>query len=166
MSEKFKYSGELNKPISLPNASLLETEEDIEEAVKNLVREQYRRMVKLFDAHNIPHGNWEALCFALAEAHVPGLRVTAKNAGRPSKWDWMTCAKLRLAVDEMGGNVTEATEKLATMEPWKTMLIATRGAETLRDCYTRTKPRHVETYRKALAYALLNYDSKKDDAPK
>lgn len=166
----FKYEGELTKPIPAPPYGLLQDDEQRREIVQGIVAEKYRKMGLLFDAHGLPHGSWEALCFDLAEAHVPGLRVAEKRPGRNTKWDWIKQAELRIAVDQIvkkqSVSVAEATRQLTTIEPWKSLVAHARGAETLRDEYTRADVRVVAMYREALAYELLkNHAARKSKEP-
>lgn len=152
----FKYTGDLAKAIPRPALGLLMPPEQIATTLKEFKREKYRRMVQLFDAYEIAHGNWEQLCFSLAEAHVPGLRVGVKP-GKKTKWDDTLRAELVLAVEQTGiENITSAIEKLAAIEPWKSLVSHTKGAETLRGEYNRRDPRWVELVRKARAYDALS----------
>lgn len=156
----FKYTGDLSSPIPSPKFGLLMTDDETSNIAQSLVNEQYRRMRLLFDAHGVRHGDWEALCFALAENHVPGLKIAKAKAGRPKKWDDFKRAELAIAIEQIvrtGKSITEATEELAVVEPWKSLVAHTRGAETLRDEYSRTDERHLQIYRNALAFALLKH---------
>lgn len=153
---KRKYSGDLARPIPAPAVGLLATEDVYAEAAQTIVAEQYRRLNKLFDLYGVSREDWRALCFVLAEAHVPGMKVAKAKAGRKTKWDWLTRAKLVLAVQATGiENVSEATRHLASVEPWCSLVPPLRRAATLRDEYNRADPRVVQMYRDALANALL-----------
>ena len=145
----FKYSGELTKAIPVPTMGLL-----LQDAIlASLVSEQSRRMGLLFEAHGIAKGNWEVLCYALAKTHVPGLRLSATKPGKKTKWDVLLRAELVLAVEQTGiGSITKAIAHLATIEPWKSHVTYTRGADTLKDEYNRADKRWVEVMRDAIAY--------------
>jgi hypothetical protein len=155
----FKYKGDLLKPMEPPVIGLLMDDEDIAKIAQAEVKEKYRRMILLFDAHSVEHGNWEGLCFALAESHIPGFKMAKGRAGRAKKWQEYDRAQLVLAVEETGLNITEATKLLATKEPWKTLISHSRGAAALRDEFTRADPRMVEVCRDAKKYGDLQRES-------
>ncbi len=148
-----KYSGDLSQPISYKAHGLLASETAKSELDNAIIREKYRRMFLLFDAHGVSYGDWEKLCFALAESHVPGLKIAKGRSGRKQKWHDHDRAMLVIAVDKIGsGNISKATEQLSQMEPWKSMLVATNGAATLRDEYHRADRRWVAVARDAERY--------------
>lgn len=151
----FKYEGELSTPIPLPPYRLWKSEANRKEIVESIVELQHRKMSLLFDVHGIQRGNWQSLCFALAESHVPGLRVVRKKRTGPvTKWDFFTRAELFIAVERTGiQNITEATKILAELEPWRSLVIRVRGAETLRDEYFRVDKGFIESWRKLHAIA-------------
>jgi len=149
----FKYKGDLIKPMAPPIVGLLASDEDVLRIAKEQVKEEARRMRLLFEAHGIAEGDWVPLCYALARTHVAGFRMEKGRRGRPPKWGDLQRAELVLAVEGTGlENIKQATEILAQQEPWQSMLVATRGAETLRDEYTRADPRWVNVLRDARAY--------------
>jgi hypothetical protein len=151
-----KYTGDLAKPISHPAIGLLMSEDKVTAVTRSVVDERWRRMGLLFDAYGIEHGNWIALSFALAEAHVPGCRVTSAKSGPKTKWDEITRAELWLAVESLGDmSITDATKYLASLEPWKSLLSHTRGAATLRDEYNRADLRWVNCLREAKSFRAL-----------
>ncbi len=151
-----KYSGDLSQPIPCKALGLLASETAKSELANAITREKYRRMLLLFDAHGVSHGDWKKLCFALAESHVPGLKIAKGRSGRKQKWTDYDRAMLVIAVDKIGpGNISKATEQLSQMEPWKSMLVATKGAATLRDEYHRADPRMVAMARDAERYDAI-----------
>lgn len=152
---KFTYTGDLAKPIEPPSIGLLMTDDQIAEIARALFQEEARRMVLLFDAHNIQNGDWRALCFALAKNHVPGFKMAKGRAGAPKKWHDYDRAMLVLAVEETGLGVTEATGLLVKREPWKSMVSHSRGAESLRDEFHRADKKWVSMARKAKAFDSL-----------
>ncbi|MET3433565.1 hypothetical protein ABIC71_003067 [Herbaspirillum seropedicae] len=140
MSKKIVYGGDLLRPIPRRELSPLASDAQIQEAADAFVNERERRMRLLFDAHGIPYGNWVALCFSLADAHVPGFSEAKDKVGRKVKWDQITLAELVLAVEDINPtDVRAATAILADLPPWKNMLKATQGAETLRARYYDAK---------------------------
>ena len=155
MPEKFKYSGELNAPIPKPQIDLLASDAERAEVAKQLTTESYRRMTLLFDVHGVEHGNWEALCFALARAHVAGFKIARSSSGPKTKWDDITRAELVLAVESTGiNNVSDATKQLAAQEPWCS-IAKHGGAKTLRDEYYRADNKWVQILKKAKAWESL-----------
>jgi hypothetical protein len=157
---KFTYSGDLAKPLKPPVIGLLMDDDQIAKIGRDRFHEEARRMGLLFDAHNIRHGNWVALCFALAKAHVPGFKMAKGRAGAPKKWQDYDRAMLVLAIEETGLGVTEAARLLVKQEPWKSMTRATRGAKTLSDEYTRADARWVAMARDAKAFDSLPEEEK------
>ena len=134
---KYKYLGDLTKAIPSPAIGLLASNEKVAEATKAIQREKYRKMILLFDAHNVAHGDWESLCFALAETHVTGFKYAEKK-GRKTKWDVLLRAELLLAVEQTGNeNISEAIKQIAVIEPWKSHIKHANGASTLWNEYTR-----------------------------
>lgn len=146
---KSKYLGDLTKHIPTPTYGLLATNEEIAEATKSIQHEKYRKMILLFDAHNVTHGDWESLCFALATTHVTGFKFAEKK-GVKTKWDMHLRAELVLAVEETGiKNISEATKNLAKIEPWKSLVT---GAERLREQYNRADAKWVNILREVRMY--------------
>lgn len=155
---KYKYLGDLTKAIPTPAIGLLASNEEVAEATKAIQQEKYRKMILLFDAHNVVHGDWESLCFTLAEAHVTGFKFAEKK-GVKTKWDVLLRAELVLAVKETGiENISEATRKLAKIEPWKSL--ATGGGR-LREQYNRADARWVKILCEARMYQNI-IDNKLD----
>ncbi len=151
-----KYSGDLSQPIPHQTIGLLAPETEKSELNNAITREKYRRMILLFDAHGVSYGDWENLCFALAESHVPGLKTAKGKSGRKQKWCDYDRAMLVIAVDKTGlENISKATEELSQMEPWKSMLVATNGAATLRDEFHRADLRMVAVARDAEMYNAI-----------
>lgn len=157
---KFTYSGDLAKPIEPPSIGLLMSDNQISDIGRALFQEEARRMALLFDAHNIRHGDWMALCFSLAKAHVPGFKIAKGRAGAPKKWQAYDRAMLVLAVEETGLDVTAATKILARQEPWKSMASHSRGAASLRDEYHRADRRMVVMAQAARAFDALPEEEK------
>lgn len=155
MANSFKYSGELNQPIPHPKLGPLASDEALANANNAIHKERYRRMALLFDAHGVAHGNWEALCFSMADAHVAGFSIAKDRRGPKTKWDAMKRAELYLAVEETGLGITEATEQLAKQEPWAKEVKRVRGGQTLYDEYFRADMRNVELLRKSRAWSAL-----------
>lgn len=139
MADKFKYSGDLNKRLKPPQIGLLASDEEVTESLSQFRKERYRRMVLLFDAHQIPHGDWAGLCFALAETHVPGFKVAIEQR-RPLEWDDHLLADLYLAVDDIqSGNISEAIRQLSITEHWGGMFGPMTAAERLAERYKQAK---------------------------
>jgi hypothetical protein len=157
----FKYSGDLIKPIEPPVIGILMTDAQISEDVRAIVIEEHaRRMDLLFDAHEIQRGNWMALCYAMAKAHIPGFRMAKARSGRAKKWGEYDRAMLVLAVEETGLKKRAAAKLLAKQEPWKSLVKATRGFETLKDEYTRADARWVAIAKAARAFDALSEEEK------
>lgn len=115
-------------------------------------------MWDLFEAHGVEQGEWVHLCYALAAAHVPGFKLAKGRKGRPRKWNEHDRAALVVAIEETGLPIKEAAEMLARREPWESKVTATRGAETLRDEYTRADGPWVAMLRDARKLARLALD--------
>lgn len=146
---KSKYLGDLTNAIPTPVIALLATDEEDAVAKQAIQREKYRKMVLLFDAHNVAHGDWESLCFALAEVHVTGFKFKEKK-GVKTRWDVLLRAELVLAVKETGiKNVSEATRQLSKIEPWKSLAT---GGDRLREQYNRADARWVKILCQARMY--------------
>lgn len=153
-----EYLGDLKKPMAPPKIGLLASDEQISEIEDEIRRERYRRMIQLFDAHAIRRGDWEALCFSLADSYVPGFKLAKGRAGAPRKWGEYERAMLVLAVEKTGLDITEATKRLCKQEPWKGMVSHGRGSENLRDEYYRADARMV-----AIAKSAQAFDTPPDD---
>ena len=146
---KSKYLGDLTKPIPAPAIGLLTSNEEVAEATKTIQQEKDCKMILLFDAHNVAHGNWESLCFALAEIHVTGFKFADKK-GVKTKWDELLRAELVLAVKDTGiKNKSEAINNLAKIEPWKSLVTS---AVRLREQYYRADAKWVNILRDARLY--------------
>lgn len=146
MSKKIVYRGDLLRPIPARKLPLLSPEAQ-NEAQEAFVSEQARRMSLLFDAHGISYGDWQGLCYSLAHAHVPGFSEAKDEVGRKVKWDAVTLAELVLAVEGINAtDVRAAAAKLADLPPWKNMLKATQGAETLRARYYDAKAKGADKW--------------------
>lgn len=159
--KKIKYHAELNRPISRPKLGLLASDEELQDAARQITSERYRKMAMLFDAYGVPVGDWVSLCFALAETRFAGFSVAKARSGRPTKWDMNVRAELVIAVEETGLNVTKATELLATQEPWSNMVGKDNGAERLRDEYNRADQRWVKVVKGARLWDALPEEKKK-----
>lgn len=156
----FEYKGDLLKPIRPSSLGLLSTSDDELDEQQRIEAERTRRMGLLFDAHGIRAGDWSRLCFALAEAHLPGFRIAKARSGRPAKWDDFDRALLFCTVMESGLPLKRATEKLVHEEPWKSKCKGTRGAKTLYDEYTRADPRMIALMKSAKAFDDLPEEEK------
>lgn len=151
----FKYEGDLNKPIPAPPYDAVKSASGRAEIAQILSDLQQWKLSLLFDAHGVSQGDWQSLCLALAEAHVPGMQITRGRRGRPKKWDFFMRAQLFVAVERTGvSNITEATKLLAGVEPWRSLVAHTRGAATLRDEYARTDKGWIEMWRKVHRLAI------------
>jgi hypothetical protein len=91
------------------------------------------RIEALYNAHGVDYGDDDALLFALATTHVPGLSVKRAKHGPSQLWTPRQCAALKLAVDEhiaekrrafpdLKVSVAAACRHLAAKEPWKSTL--------------------------------------------
>ncbi len=74
------YAGKLLEPIRIP----LDSAGSPGAMVAEARREQLKRMGALADHYDIPdnEARWFLLAWALAQEHVPGLRITWKKQGR------------------------------------------------------------------------------------
>ena len=152
----FTYKGDLASPIEPPKLTNPDSEWEKADAAEEIADQQLKRMFLLFGAHGISPGDWRGLCYALAEAHVPGFQVAKGRAGRPRKWSDLDRARLVIEVQQTELGATEATRLLAQQEPWRSMLPKTKtAARTLHNEYTRADPRWVEII-KAIGDACLS----------
>lgn len=123
----------------MPKIGILASDDEISRVAAALHTERYRRMIQLFDAHGVKHGDWEALCFALADAHVTGFQF-ANEKRRPLDWDDFKLAELYLAVEDTGiSNASEATRQLSNVEPWKNKFVQITAADRLLERYNQAK---------------------------
>jgi hypothetical protein len=134
------YKGDLAKPIKREPLGPSDTPEQRAAWNEANEAEEKRRMDLLFEAHGIKAGDWESLCWSLAH-DLRGFQLpSGKRPGRPKFWwDWPR-AELRLDIEELqaaGLSVTEATQHLANVEPYKFLLSHANGAERLRSESTR-----------------------------
>ncbi len=155
---KIKYTGDLAKTIPEPIYGLLLSDEEIKRIDENLKREKYRRMVLLFDAHKIAHGNWEELCFSLARESVPCFKQKNKE-GRPLKWDDYTLAVLYVEIERLTRKefaakpktIRAATKELSIRIPWKLIIekwsegsfFGGDPSEAINSAYKESKKNHL-----------------------
>ena len=157
-----KYASELKKPVVRKIPGLLWTDEQRLELIKEQIREQLKKMPLLAKAHGVPEGDWFALAFELAKAHVPGFKLV-RSAGRPAEWSDVDKAELKLDVDNLmaassGLPVTEALRKIPKLEAWaeKTKLMR---VEALSKHYYGADERWVRIVRDARAWNLIQRDN-------
>ena len=129
-----KYSGDLAKPIKLAPLGLLYTPEQYAARRKEHITELERRMGLLFEAHGVMAGDLNSLCWRLA-LDLPGFQLSSsKPLGRPKRWDEFTRVVLALCFEELralGFSITEAAQRLANEEPWRSMVRHADGAKRL-----------------------------------
>lgn len=156
---KFKYSGQLITQFPPSKLGPLATEEAIKAEEAQRLLAKFKKMDLLFDAHRVRPHDWMGLCFALAEAHVPGFRVARRPVGAPTEWTALRRAELYLDVEKTGLPVSAACRGLINYEPWKSLIPKARGAARLRDEYYKADQRMVKVLRSARAYDALVPDS-------
>ncbi len=161
MTKKVTYPKELQRKLRRPRLGALATDDAWNEASKEIQHEVEKRMAMLFQCHDVQPGNWIALCYALARAHITGFQIADGFDGPREKWTDNVRAELVIAVEGTGlNNITRATELLATQEPWRGMVGETNGAERLRDEYNRADERWVEVFRSAQYFDALPEEEK------
>ncbi len=134
-----KYDGELNRRIPGKQFGLLAGEPEFKSEAVRVVNARFAKFPALFEAHNVPLGDWQRLAYELAVAHVPGFKVS-KPVGRSTKWGELDKAELRIDVDATIAatrhkTVGEALRHLQkTDEKWKPMLRGLKQ-QAMRDYY-------------------------------
>jgi hypothetical protein len=128
MGDDKPYRGELNKPIPFEPAGLLWSDEQVSAFVAAFQSEQERRMQLLFEFFRVTPGDWETLCWKMAEKHVPGMR-RQNPPGRPKIWHDYDRIELVIAVKMLREKTaaesdTHALSKLAKQKRWNALLSA------------------------------------------
>lgn len=154
-----KYDGDLNRRIPGKQFGLLAGEPEFKSEAVRVVDARFAKFPALFEAHNVPPGDWQRLAYELAVAHVPGFKVS-KPVGRNTKWSELDKAKLRIDVDATIAatrhkTVGEALRHLQkTNEKWKPMLRGLKQ-QVMRDYYYSADPRWVRMAADSIAFREL-----------
>lgn len=153
-----KYTGTLAKPIIRKKLGFLATEDEFRAESQRVVNEMFAKLTPLAEAHGVEPGNWLKLVIAMAEVHVPGFRKQ-DPPGRPTAWDALTKAELRIDVDDLiqlNGElaITEALRRVARTDRWKERA-GKMKVEALSQHYYAADKRFVTMLRDGRAYEKI-----------
>lgn len=146
------------RPLAIGLACLPPDRRD--EAIREHVEEQFRRMSDLADSLGIPDDfhRWYALALHLARQHVPELS-DEKPRGAPKKWGeyelGVLAVELERERDRQGGaSIKDAARALADRKPWCSFLRANDGTYFGPDPAAALERQYSEAKRRRLTPAL------------